>query len=346
MSSTSTHSGSVRDCVVRILQDHQGSYVSGESIAQQLGVSRAAVWKAITSLRESGIEIQAVRNRGYQLAPTVDLLTTNGVISYLNDEVASLLHLNVVASTTSTNTVLKQQADSGAPEYTALVAGEQTQGKGRRGRPFYSPGDTGIYLSILLRPKMSSMFNPADLTCAAAVAVARAIEETTHIEAQIKWVNDVYVNGFKICGILTEAASDLESQTIDYAIPGIGVNLYAPADGFPSNCAHKAGYILDTPKAGLRDHLAASILNQFVSLYLDGSRGSYLDEYRQRSFLIGKEIDILAQDGSARVAKALSIGDDLSLLVKYNDGSEQRLTTGEVSIRLPEQRTSTPLQIN
>ena len=217
----------VKDRVLAALEASRGTYLSGQALAQQLQVSRNAVWKAISQLRESGYPIQAVSHRGYCLDVDSPLLSPQSIARHLT---VPGLQVEVAQTVSSTNTLLRQRAEEGAPEGLVLAAVEQTAGKGRQGHSFFSPPDTGLYLSLLLRPKLSAQDALLLTTCAAA-AVALAIEACAGVEAQIKWVNDVFCRGKKVCGILTEAALDLESGGLQYAIVGMGVNLFPPGPG-------------------------------------------------------------------------------------------------------------------
>lgn len=198
----------IQDAVLDALEKNRGEYLSGEQLASSLGVSRNAVWKAIQKLEEAGHKIRAVPKRGYTLAPESDVLTVQSVSRFLDTDMP--VYLQVQTEVTSTNTLLKAQAEQGAPEGTVLIAESQTAGKGRLGRHFTSPPGTGIYFSLLLRPHCTaekSLF----ITTTAAVAVCEAIEQVTGLNPQIKWVNDVYLNEKKVCGILTGASVDFEN---------------------------------------------------------------------------------------------------------------------------------------
>ena len=163
-----------RDKILDLLESRKGEYISGEELASELSVTRAAVWKAVTGLREDGYPINEVQNNGYLLAEVTDYLTEQGIWKYL-DRSCSMLNIRVLPETGSTNDLLRERSDAGCPEGTVLIAGMQTDGKGRLGRRFYSPANTGIYMSLLLRPDGSASFQTAFLTAAAAVAVCEAI---------------------------------------------------------------------------------------------------------------------------------------------------------------------------
>ena len=222
---------SVKDEVLKELENNKGDYISGGQLADNLGVSRNSVWKAIKALEKSGYEINAIPNKGYCLAEKNDILSSYSIKQHLKNP---HLDISVFSSVTSTNTILKEMAEQGAKEGTVIIAEEQTAGRGRTGKQFYSPKGTGIYISILLRPDIpaeESLF----LTTSAAVATARAIEDVSDKRALIKWVNDIYLEDKKACGILTEGAFNVETGKLDYAIVGIGINVCIPDGGFPDN---------------------------------------------------------------------------------------------------------------
>jgi BirA family biotin operon repressor/biotin-[acetyl-CoA-carboxylase] ligase len=320
----------VKDRVLDALESHRGTFFSGQALAQELQVSRGAVWKAIQQLREGGYPIQAVPNRGYCLEADSAILSAQSIAPYLT---VPGLELEVHPSVTSTNDLLRQAAEAGAPEGRVAVAAHQTAGRGRRGHSFYSPPDTGLYLSFLLRPTLSAQDSLLLTTCAAA-AVALAIEECAGVETQIKWVNDVFCRGKKVCGILTEAALDLESGGLQYAIVGIGVNLFPPAEGFPPELQDIVGTVFPARPQGLeaRSQLAGSILNHFFSFYETLADLPFFQDYRQRSLVLGKPISILER-GQSRPALALDLEPDFSLRVQEEDGTIHSLSSGEVSVR-------------
>ena len=191
-----------KEDLLSLLWQNADAYIAGEELARRLSVSRTAVWKAIGQLRETGYNIESVSNRGYRLLSESDVLSEEGIRRHLKHQE---LKLQVYKTITSTNTVLKSLAAEGAPAGLVLIAEEQTAGRGRMGRSFYSPADSGLYLSLLLRPNVSAV-EATRLTACAAVAVAETIEELSGRPAQIKWVNDIFVDGRKVCGILTEAS--------------------------------------------------------------------------------------------------------------------------------------------
>lgn len=322
----------LKDQVLETLERNKGRFVSGNELAGALYVSRNAVWKTVNALKAEGHNIQAVTNKGYRLAPESDVLSRAGIDKHLGS-LADVFSIEVLKSVNSTNTAVKTRAAQGAPEGTVIAAEEQTGGKGRRGRSFYSPAGTGIYFSILLRPTVKA-FDATLITTAAAVAVAVSIEAVTGVNARIKWVNDVFCHGKKVCGILTEGTFDMESGGLEYAVLGIGVNIVRPEAGYPAELKKVAGAVYENgePEPETRGRLIAEILKRFWAYYRNLAGKTFLPEYKARSFVIGRDVDVISGD-TPRRAQALDIDDDCRLVVQYEDGSTEALSSGEVSIR-------------
>lgn len=320
-----------RDDVLALLWQNADAYISGEELARRLSLSRTAVWKAIGQLREAGYTIESVPNRGYRLLSESDVLSEEGVRRHLKHRE---LELQVVKTITSTNTVLKTLAAEGAPAGLALIAGEQTAGRGRMGRSFYSPPDSGLYLSLLLRPNMSAV-EATRLTACAAVAVAETIEELSGRAAQIKWVNDILVDGRKVCGILTEASLDCENGMMRYVIIGLGVNTHVPAGDFPEELRGIAGAAFGAGNIPeLRCRLAAGILDRLAAYTEKPDAPAVFAAYKRRSLVLGKAVNLLAPGRDPVPAQVLDLMEDYSLLVRLSDGSTQTLNSGEVSVRV------------
>ena len=228
---------------------------------------------------------------------------------------------------TSTNTIMKDEALKGREGFSVLIASRQSGGKGRMGRSFYSPGKTGIYMSILLRPDKNT--NPLHITTDAAVCCARVFERMTGERAEIKWVNDIYMRGRKVCGILTESSLGDNG----YAVLGIGINVISPQKGFPEDIKDRAGAVFEKKSVSLREKVVSEILCEFIKIYKDSDRALLLEEYRDRSMIKGKEILILKGD-SEENATAIDIADDYSLIVKKENGETEKLNSGDVSIKI------------
>lgn len=322
---------SVKDEVLKELENNKGDYISGGQLADNLGVSRNSVWKAIKALKKSGYEINAIPNKGYCLAEKNDILSSYSIKQHLKNP---HLDISVFSSVTSTNTILKEMAEQGAKEGTVIIAEEQTAGRGRTGKQFYSPKGTGIYISILLRPDIpaeESLF----LTTSAAVATARAIEDVSDKRALIKWVNDIYLEDKKNCGILTEGAFNVETGKLDYAIVGIGINVCIPDGGFPDNIKDIATAIFDkqTDSINKRSILIANLLDYFMEYYKDFKSKSYVKEYIERSMIIGKTITVI-EGSKTSIAKAIDIDKNCRLKVQFEDGTTKWLSSGEVSTKI------------
>ena len=322
---------SIRNDVLAFLEDHRGEFVSGEEIAERLKVSRTAVWKAVRTLKNDGFAISAVTNRGYALCADDEKLSAQSVVRRLAGS-AGNCKIETAGIIGSTNTELKRRGDEGEAEGLVLIAEGQTAGRGRIGRSFFSPEKTGLYMSILLRPKF-----PAEkalfITTAAAAAVARAIETETGLDAKIKWVNDIYCRGLKVCGILTEASMDFEAGGLAWAVLGIGINVNEPEEGIPEELVGIAGTLCGKEKAGdLKSRLAAAILNNFFEYYDTLETKPFIEEYRRRSFLIGETVTFTR--GEERYeAEVLDVDDEARLVIKYADGRVDALGAGEVSVR-------------
>ncbi len=236
--------------------------------------------------------------------------------------------IEAVAETASTNEDMKTKARQGADEISVLIADRQTKGKGSKGRQFFSPGGTGCYMSFLLRPAIK----PEDcimLTTMAAVATARAIEKLTDKKAEIKWVNDIYIGGKKTAGILTEGAYTAGDK-IDFAVLGIGINLAVPDGGFPEELRDIAGALGDVE---IKNELIAEIISGFVCLYKNLPDKSYMKEYRERLFFLGKKVKVVCGDICSE-ATAIDVDDMCRLLAELDSGETLTLGSGEISLKI------------
>ena len=321
----------VQDHLRTLLESNKSVFLSGEEIARRLGVSRNAVWKAIKALQAGGYPIQAVPNRGYCLAASSDVLSESGIRQYLTGAEQSL-DLRVFDSVDSTNLVLRSLANEGATEGTVVIAAEQTGGRGRKGRSFYSPQGTGVYISLLLKPRIA----PDDatlITTTAAVAVSEAVEALSGEPAAIKWVNDVFLRGKKVCGILTEGSFDMESGQFEYAILGAGINVFEPDGGFPAEIREIAGSVLVSPAPDAKNRMIAEYLNRFLPLYRTLGSANTNAEYRKRSFVLGKMVNVISGIGTTP-ARAIDVDERCRLIVEYEDGRRDALSSGEISVRV------------
>ena len=322
---------SVKQDILSIFEASRDRHISGEELASRLGVSRSAVWKAVNALREEGYAIDAVPNLGYSLSARTDILSAQSIARFLPPELP--LRLDVRREVDSTNLIAKRLGAAGEPEGAVIVAEAQSAGRGRLGRSFLSPPGTGVYMTLLLRPRMTAA-DSLWLTTAAAVAVAEAIEAVSGEAAKIKWVNDVYVRDKKVCGILTEAAMDLESGALEYAVVGIGINVRPPRDGFPEELREIAGAILpaDDADADARSRLTAEVLTRFWRYYQALPAHPFHAEYCRRSWVVGREVMVF-QGANSWPARAVGIDEACRLRVERPDGTVVALSSGEVSVR-------------
>lgn len=318
---------STKQHVLSILEKYKGESVSGGRIARDAGISRAAVWKAVDSLRRDGHAIKAVTNKGYMLCPENEILTPESIIPHLNDNSYDIAVFDRVEST---NTLLKQRAAEGVPGKSVIIANEQTGGRGRRGHGFYSPKGSGIYLSVLLRPEKMKAADAPVVTTAAAAAICKAVSAVAGSELSIKWINDLFYNGKKVCGILTEAATDFETQNVEYIIIGAGINLVSPAGGFPEDIADVAGAVSERPVD--KSRLCAEIINCLDEYISDIKSREFLKEYKKRLFVLNRDITVASPDGNY-TARAVDINRNAELVIKTPDGATRVLNAGEISIK-------------
>lgn len=308
--------------ILAILESNRHRDISGQELANTLGVSRTAVWKAIKALEADGHRITAAPKRGYRLAN--ELLSAEGISACLSEP----LPVHYFSVIDSTNSEAKRMAMEGAAHGTVLVAETQTAGRGRFGKSFYSPESTGLYMSVILKPGDTAISDAQMITVAAAVVVSQAIERLTGHKPGIKWVNDLYLNDRKICGILTEAVSDFESGRVESIIIGIGINC-ATTD-FPEELTQIAGSLGDSNLS--RNRLAAIIATGLLKTFDRINDPEIINEYKSRSIMIGKTITYLHQ-GSEHTAVVLDINNKGNLVVKNADGLVNIISSGEVSIK-------------
>lgn len=323
-----------KDKVYQLLRQSGGDHLSGEEISRRLGISRAAVWKAVDALRKAGYTIDARSGLGYALVEAPDALTEREVRRCMDEREISCARLHCFDEVDSTNSFLKREAMAGAPHGTVAVANCQTGGRGRMSRVFQSPRDRGVYLSILLRPNLS----PAELmpvTALTAVAMCDAVEAACGLRPQIKWTNDLVMKGRKLAGILTEMALEGETGLVQYLVMGTGVNvLHTPEDFSPEVAAMATSLRQELGISVSRPVLAAEMIRAFNRLGEDlgGDYSRYLADYRRDCVTIGKQVQLLWQDRRETV-EALDVDDQFGLVVRHEDGHTEVIRSGEVSVR-------------
>ena len=311
--------------VLALLREDE--YISGEEISRKLGVSRAAVWKAVKALRGEGCHIDSVPNRGYCLRRSGRLNPP------LLRERAAPWSVIVPEQVDSTNNVAKQLGAQGAPHGTVVVTERQTGGRGRLGRRFASPPG-GVYLSVLLRPgaEVRSLLH---LTAMAAVAVRRAIADCCDLKPDIKWMNDLLWQKKKLCGILTELSCEADTGRLEYAVVGIGVNCNTRLSDLPEEVRPMATSLaLATEREIDPNAMALALIRrlQEMSAALLGDRAAWMQEYRRACITVGKQV-LLVRGTERRSALALDVDGEGGLVVRYEDGSTGTVNSGEVSVR-------------
>lgn len=326
----------VKDEVLQALENNRGENISGEALAKELGVSRAAVWKSIKLLKEQGYPIEAATNRGYRLSGLADILSAQSIRAFLPQEHREI-PVTVFDVTDSTNLQAKQRAAQGQSAPALFVAEQQTQGRGRFGRGFVSDRKCGIYMSLLLRPSDDMLSDVTLITVAAAAAVCSVIESICGKSAVIKWVNDVYVCEKKACGILTEAVTDFESGTVESVVVGIGIN-YRENVKMPPQVKEIAGsvYGIDEAATVSRAEVISAVASKLIKYWQSLSKREFLPYYREKSFLLGNEI-VFSRGDKIYAATAEDVGDNGELIVRLENGETERLSSGEVSVR-PKER--------
>lgn len=303
-------------------------FLSGADFADSVGISRAAVWKIVHALESDGFIIEAVPSKGYRLSPENSQIADVLIKKYLNSHDLGN-NIIVLDEVSSTNTYAKELASKNAAHGTLVVAKKQSGGKGRLGRRFESPPGCGLYMSFIIRPDFDLSFAPL-ITSAAAVAAAEAVETLSGHDVQIKWVNDLYMNDKKICGILTEASLDLEMKNLDYAVVGIGIDVLHHDFGEELN-QRVTSIETETGKKIDRNRLCAEVLNRFDFYLQNIENRSHLEAYRKRELLTGHRIS--ANVGSeSYVGTALDIDKNANLIIKLDDGTLKTLSSGEANM--------------
>lgn len=314
----------LRDKIIYKLEKERGNFISGQELAVEFGVSRNAVSKCINSLRSDGYLIESVNNSGHRLSENNDVLSEFGVRAYLSDRENTEVHF--FKTIDSTNNEAKRAVASGLNCDAIFIADRQTAGRGRRGRDFYSPEKSGLYFTAVLHPD-ASLSDSVGITAAAAVVVTALISEITKKHPLIKWVNDIFIDGRKVCGILTEAISDFETNRVQAVIIGIGINL--TTSDFPKELADIAGSV-----GGInRCYLAAELFKRLKTTVESISDRSFMNDYVKYSLVIGKEVRF-TKNGVDYTATAKEILEDGSLSVITSSGQPMRLDSGEISVKL------------
>ncbi|HOC33773.1 MAG TPA: biotin--[acetyl-CoA-carboxylase] ligase [Ruminococcus flavefaciens] len=320
----------IKQTLLNTLAEADGGYISGAAIAEKLGVSRNAVWKTVKALEADGFVIESVTSKGYRLSADSNRISADLIAPLLTTKEIGR-NMQVFSEIGSTNTAAKKLASEKVPNGTVIIADKQTEGRGRMGRSFESPSGTGIYMSLVLYPKFGLECAPL-ITSAAACAVAEAIDEVCGCDVSIKWVNDLYLNGRKICGILTEASLGLEMKNLDHAVIGIGVNVRSVRNVFGEELGNIATSIEDeTGVKADRNVLCGAMLNKLEHYLGMVESREFLNEYRRRELLTGNTITANV-GGNTLTGMAMGIDDNANLIIKLPDGKLKKLSSGEASL--------------
>ncbi|HYA15181.1 MAG TPA: biotin--[acetyl-CoA-carboxylase] ligase [Syntrophales bacterium] len=315
------------------LKEGKDTWVSGEYLAHRMAISRTAIWKHIRNLKEDGYIIESSPKKGYLLRQSSDLLLVNEIQEGLTTIIFGKVDIAYFRETDSTNLRAKLLASDGAPEGTVVVAESQTRGRGRRGRSWFSPSGEGIYTSIILRPSISPNEAPK-LTLMASVAVAETLLSMTSLKnINIKWPNDILINGRKIAGILTEIS--MEMDRIDYIVVGVGINVNTPYKSLPLDIQDIATSVLmETGKPFPRIALLRAYL-EWLEIYYDTfkTRGfePIMNRWKSLADIVGHRVSVDMID-RVRVGEVIDIDKDGFLILKEDAGSIERIISGDVTL--------------
>jgi BirA family biotin operon repressor/biotin-[acetyl-CoA-carboxylase] ligase len=306
--------------------------VSGADLAEQLGISRAAIWARIEELRRLGYGIEAGPHFGYRLVSAPDLLHADDLLAQLDRAKIIGRDIRVFEQTSSTNDVIEKLARDGVKEGVVVFAESQTKGRGRLGRKWISPAHKGLWFSVLLRPDLRPQ-ETTRLTVAAATALRRAIQMQTGLQPEIKWPNDILVGGKKVAGILTELSAELDR--VKHVILGIGVDVNLGAGEFPPELRRLATSLkIESGRTIPRAELATAILRELDRDYAricGGFFAEVADEWEAHGTTIGRDVTI--QTGERRIrGRAESLDDDGALLVRTEHGHLERIIGGDVTL--------------
>jgi BirA family transcriptional regulator, biotin operon repressor / biotin---[acetyl-CoA-carboxylase] ligase len=312
------------------LKENPNQWVSGESISNQLGISRTAVWKQINSLRKDGHRILSAPRKGYRLEQVADLLSAEEVSACLTTRIMGRPSITVLKQTDSTNLQARVLASRGAAEGTVIAAESQTCGRGRRGRVWLSPAGQGLCFSVILRPPMTPAQAP-QITLMTAVAVVRTLKQAG-VQAHIKWPNDILVDGRKIAGILTEISTEMDQ--VDWVIVGLGLNVNTPADQLPGSIRELATSMriqkgCPFSRAALLGDLLQDFEKCYEQLRTEGF-ASIMEQWRHMSDIIGQQVyvDVMGTRHHGTVA---AVDDDGVLILEDSQGRIRRIFSGDVT---------------
>ena len=309
-----------------------GDCISGEEMSRTLGVTRAAVWKEIDAMRQEGWPIQSSTRRGYRLEGPPPALSAPYISALLPQGNQFKGKVQVEPLVDSTNTRLKALAAAGAPTGTALLAEEQSAGRGTHGRSFQSPKGDGLYLSVLLRPRLVQLQDLLTLTGWVAVAVRDGVEAACGAPARVKWLNDIYLNGRKLCGILTELSFVGESAEPDYVVVGMGINMKQTRETFRAQGLENIAVSLAGEGWPVeQNHLAVCLLEALDRMIREfpDHQAEWLEVYRRNCITVDRRVSF-EWEGQERTGTACGISDRFALQIHGDDGNSYTISSGTV----------------
>lgn len=318
--------------LINMLLEHSGQYISGEEMSRRLSISRTAVWKQIVKLREQGYEFESAPRRGYRLVRQPDRLSQPSLLQALSGNQSLGKRIKLLTSVSSTQEEARHLAEEGAPHGTLVLAEEQTAGRGRQGRQWYSPPGKGIWMSLLLRPDRQPVSIAPQLTLLTAVAVCRAVRKF-RVDAGIKWPNDILVDGRKLCGILVESVA--EDELIRYAIAGIGIDVNLQREDIPQELLPKVTSVqIASGRRIERTELIGAVLmemEQLYQLYTEKGFAPIAHLWEALSVTLGRQITVLTPDGEV-TGKAIALEENGTLILQENSGNTRTIFSGEVQL--------------
>ncbi|KPK17640.1 MAG: hypothetical protein AMK69_25620 [Nitrospira bacterium SG8_3] len=316
--------------LLKYLKDNKGDWVSGESLSRQLGVSRSAVWKQIAKLKAEGYFIESSPKKGYLFQKASEMLLPNEILEGLETKLFGRREIVYFREIDSTNKKARDLADGGVPEGTLVLSEAQTKGRGRKGRTWFSPPTGGIYLSLVLRPPITPLEAPK-FTLLTAVAVAEALLSLSNLNIQIKWPNDILVNGKKIAGILTEMSTEMDA--VNYIVVGLGLNVNTPR--FPPEIRGIATSILiETGEPFPRVRLIQEYLKRYETyydIYKNTGFDPVIKRWKDLSNIIGKKVEVEII-GNQFIGEALDMDVDGALILKDDQGGMHRIISGDIRL--------------
>lgn len=325
----------VKNEVIKYLENNKGKLVSGGELSKKLNVSRTAIWKAINILKNDGYDIESFSNEGYRLNIENNVLSENMIKANLKTKILGS-KFEILKTIDSTNNYAKIKASKGEKEGLVIISEEQTNGRGRINKSFFSPFKSGIYMTVLIRPDIN-INNINIVTVATAISVLKAIELKANIKPSIKWVNDILYGKKKLCGILTEASIEGEGGHVEYIVIGIGINISICALNFSNDIKDIAISIEEiTGKHCDRNELICEVLNQleynYIDLITNNNKKRIIDIYKDNLSMIGEKISVI-QGNNSYYAKILGINDNAELIVEDEVGKVIIVNSGEISIK-------------